>query len=94
MLWLTKLAHILKTIEVNSQACRFCYAIFISNPECVVVSWGRRTALCALALCAGALGVLKSFMPHYRAYLALEFLEAALGYGFNSAAYVMSMSRT
>lgn len=87
MLWLTKLAHILKTIEVNSQ-------VEVSNPECVVVSWGRRTALCALALCAGALGVLKSFMPHYRSYLALEFLEAALGYGFNSAAYVMSMSRT
>ncbi|XP_052741002.1 organic cation transporter protein-like [Bicyclus anynana] len=51
--------------------------------------WGRRTALCALAACAGALGVLKSFMPNYRAYVALEFLEAALGYGFNSAAYVM-----
>ncbi|XP_045769544.1 organic cation transporter protein-like isoform X2 [Maniola jurtina] len=51
--------------------------------------WGRRTAFCSLSFCAGALGIVKSLMPHYRAYLALEFLEAALGYGFTSAAYVM-----
>ncbi|XP_032516811.2 organic cation transporter protein-like [Danaus plexippus] len=51
--------------------------------------YGRRTAFCIFAACAGVLGIIKSFMPNYSAYLTMEFLEAALGYGFNSAVYVM-----
>lgn len=38
----------------------------------------------------GVMGIVKSFSVHYRMYLAFEFLEAALGYGFTSAAYVLS----
>ncbi|XP_041980241.1 organic cation transporter protein-like [Aricia agestis] len=53
--------------------------------------WGRRTAFCVFVACAGCLGVVKSFAPSYPLYLAMEFLEAALGYGFNSAAYVMAV---
>lgn len=52
--------------------------------------WGRRTAFCIFAAFAGALGIVKSFSHNYQLYLAMEFFEAALGYGFNSAAYVMS----
>ncbi|XP_013173256.1 PREDICTED: organic cation transporter protein-like [Papilio xuthus] len=51
--------------------------------------WGRRTAFCVFSGCAGTLGLLKSFSLNYYMYVALEFLEAALGYGFGSAAYVM-----
>ncbi|XP_013141544.1 PREDICTED: organic cation transporter protein-like [Papilio polytes] len=51
--------------------------------------WGRRTAFCVFSGCAGALGLIKSFSLNYYMYVALEFLEAALGYGFGSAAYVM-----
>ncbi|XP_050348279.1 organic cation transporter protein-like [Nymphalis io] len=51
--------------------------------------WGRRTAFCVFSGFAGALGIIKSFAPNYQLYLAMEFFEAALGYGFNSAAYVM-----
>ncbi|CAK1555048.1 unnamed protein product [Leptosia nina] len=51
--------------------------------------WGRRTAFCVFSAFAGALGLVKSYASNYGVYLALEFFEAALGYGFNSAAYVM-----
>ncbi|XP_037969232.2 organic cation transporter protein-like [Plutella xylostella] len=51
--------------------------------------YGRRTAFCIMSGCAGALGVIKSFSVSYPMYLAVEFFEAALGYGFNSAGYVM-----
>ncbi|XP_022121629.2 organic cation transporter protein [Pieris rapae] len=51
--------------------------------------WGRRTAFCVFGAFAGVLGLVKSFAPNYNSYIALEFLEAALGYGFNSAAYVI-----
>ncbi|XP_045499390.1 organic cation transporter protein-like [Colias croceus] len=51
--------------------------------------WGRRTAFCIFAAFAGVLGVAKSFANSYNVYITLEFFEAALGYGFNSAAYVM-----
>lgn len=51
--------------------------------------WGRRTAFCVFSGCAGALGLVKSFSTDYRMFVAFEFLEAALGYGFNSAGYVM-----
>lgn len=51
--------------------------------------WGRRTAFCVFSGCAGALGLVKSFSTDYGMYVAFEFLEAALGYGFNSAGYVM-----
>jgi hypothetical protein len=36
------------------------------------------------------LGILKGFSTNYYMYVAVEFLEAMLGYGFNSASYVMS----
>lgn len=39
---------------------------------------------------AGVMGILKAFSVNYQMYLAMEFFEAALGYGFNSAGYVMS----
>ncbi|CAH0719740.1 unnamed protein product, partial [Brenthis ino] len=51
--------------------------------------WGRRTAFCIFSAFAGVLGIVKSFAFNYQLYLATEFFEAALGYGFNSAAYVM-----
>lgn len=38
----------------------------------------------------GVLGIIKGCSINYQMYLAFEFLEAALGYGFTSAAYVMS----
>lgn len=55
----------------------------------VLYRWGRRTAFCVFSGCAGTLGLVKSFSRDYRMLLAFEFLEAALGYGFNSAGYVM-----
>ncbi|CAH2047607.1 unnamed protein product, partial [Iphiclides podalirius] len=51
--------------------------------------WGRRTAFCIFSACAGVMGLLKSFSVGYHMYVILEFLEAALGYGFGSAAYIM-----
>ncbi|CAF4852802.1 unnamed protein product [Pieris macdunnoughi] len=51
--------------------------------------WGRRTAFCVFGAFAGVLGLVKSLAPNYNTYIALEFFEAALGYGFNSAAYVI-----
>ncbi|XP_068633971.1 organic cation transporter protein-like [Battus philenor] len=51
--------------------------------------WGRLTAFCVFSTCAGVLGLVKSFSINYNMYLTLEFLEAALGYGFGSAVYVM-----
>ncbi|XP_072932974.1 organic cation transporter protein-like [Epargyreus clarus] len=51
--------------------------------------WGRRTAFCIFSAFMGVLGLVKSLSPNYQMYLAMEFFEAALGYGFNSAAYVM-----
>ncbi|CAK1585788.1 unnamed protein product [Parnassius mnemosyne] len=51
--------------------------------------WGRLTAFCIFSACAGVMGLIKSFSVNYQMYIALEFLEAALGYGFASAAYVM-----
>ncbi|CAG5054688.1 unnamed protein product [Parnassius apollo] len=53
--------------------------------------WGRLTAFCIFSACAGVLGLIKSFSVNYQMYIALEFLEAALGYGFGSAAYVMGV---
>lgn len=35
------------------------------------------------------MGLVKSFSRDYHMLVAFEFLEAMLGYGFNSAAYVM-----
>lgn len=52
--------------------------------------FGRRTAFCIFGACAGVLGIVKGFSVNYQMYLTMEFFEAALGYGFNSAAYVMS----
>ncbi|KAJ8723058.1 hypothetical protein PYW08_002970 [Mythimna loreyi] len=52
-------------------------------------TFGRRTAFCLFSACAGVLGIVKAFSVNYQMYLAMEFLEAALGYGFNSAGYVM-----
>ncbi|KAL4709661.1 hypothetical protein ACJJTC_007392 [Scirpophaga incertulas] len=51
--------------------------------------FGRRTAFCIFGGFAGALGLLKSFSVSYPMYLTVEFLEAMLGSGFNSAGYVM-----
>ncbi|CAG9787575.1 unnamed protein product [Diatraea saccharalis] len=51
--------------------------------------FGRRTAFCIFSGFAGALGVLKGFAVNYQMYVATEFFEAMLGYGFNSAGYVM-----
>ncbi|XP_028161577.1 organic cation transporter protein-like [Ostrinia furnacalis] len=51
--------------------------------------YGRRTAFCIFSACAGVLGIVKALSVNYQMYVALEFFEAALGYGFNSAAYVM-----
>ncbi|XP_059057321.1 organic cation transporter protein-like [Achroia grisella] len=50
---------------------------------------GRRTAFCVFSAFAAIMGIIKAFSINYYMYLTLEFLEAALGYGFNSAAYVM-----
>lgn len=52
--------------------------------------YGRRTAFCLFSAFAGVMGILKAFSVNYQMYLAMEFFEAALGYGFNSAGYVMS----
>ncbi|XP_047990146.1 organic cation transporter protein-like [Leguminivora glycinivorella] len=52
-------------------------------------SYGRRTAFCLFGACAGALGLVKAFSYNYTMYVTMEWFEAALGYGFNSAAYVM-----
>uniref|UniRef100_A0A2A4K5Q8 Major facilitator superfamily (MFS) profile domain-containing protein n=2 Tax=Heliothis virescens TaxID=7102 RepID=A0A2A4K5Q8_HELVI len=52
-------------------------------------TFGRRTAFCLFSACAAVLGIVKAFSINYQMYLSMEFLEAALGYGFNSAAYVM-----
>ncbi|CAB3246743.1 unnamed protein product [Arctia plantaginis] len=54
-------------------------------------TYGRRTAFCIFSAFAGFMGIIKSFSLNYEMYLALEFLEAALGYGFNSAAYVLML---
>ncbi|KAM3955702.1 organic cation transporter protein [Aphomia sociella] len=50
---------------------------------------GRRTAFCIFAAFAAVLGIIKSMSVNYQMYITFEFLEAALGYGFSSAAYVM-----
>lgn len=55
-----------------------------------IFSYGRRTAFCMFSACAGVLGIVKALSVDYHMYVAVEFFEAALGYGFNSAAYVMS----
>ncbi|XP_063362491.1 organic cation transporter protein-like [Cydia amplana] len=52
-------------------------------------AYGRRTAFCLFGACAGVLGLVKAFSYNYAMYVVMEWLEAALGYGFNSAAYVM-----
>ncbi|CAH0682900.1 unnamed protein product [Spodoptera exigua] len=52
-------------------------------------TYGRRTAFCLFSAFAGVMGILKAFSVNYQMYLAMEFFEAALGYGFNSAGYVM-----
>ncbi|KAG6440885.1 hypothetical protein O3G_MSEX001434 [Manduca sexta] len=52
-------------------------------------TYGRRTAFCVFSAFAGVLGIVKGFSLNYQMYVAMEFFEAALGYGFNSAAYVM-----
>ncbi|XP_013196045.2 organic cation transporter protein [Amyelois transitella] len=51
--------------------------------------WGRRTAFCIFSGCAGALGIVKALSINYNMYISMEFFEAMLGYGFNSAGYVM-----
>ncbi|XP_053604460.1 solute carrier family 22 member 3-like isoform X2 [Plodia interpunctella] len=51
--------------------------------------WGRRTAFCIFSGCAGALGIVKALSINYDMYISMEFFEAMLGYGFNSAGYVM-----
>ncbi|XP_026753260.3 organic cation transporter protein-like [Galleria mellonella] len=50
---------------------------------------GRRTAFCIFSAFAAIMGIIKALSINYYMYLVFEFLEAALGYGFNSAAYVM-----
>ncbi|XP_075975003.1 organic cation transporter protein-like [Anticarsia gemmatalis] len=52
-------------------------------------TFGRRTAFCIFSAFAGVMGIVKAFSLNYYMYLVLEFLEAALGYGFNSAGYVL-----
>ncbi|XP_049872467.1 organic cation transporter protein-like [Pectinophora gossypiella] len=52
-------------------------------------AWGRRTAFCIFSFFAGLMGIIKAFSVNYQMYVAVEFFEAALGYGFNSAAYIM-----
>ncbi|XP_034829191.1 solute carrier family 22 member 6-like [Maniola hyperantus] len=51
--------------------------------------WGRRAALVASGAGAGALGLCKSLAGSYPAYLALEFLETALGASVYPAAFVL-----
>ncbi|KAI5633336.1 sugar transporter domain-containing protein [Phthorimaea operculella] len=52
-------------------------------------SYGRRTAFCIFSFFAGLMGIIKSTSVNYQMYIAMEFFEAALGYGFTSAGYVM-----
>ncbi|CAH0399952.1 unnamed protein product [Chilo suppressalis] len=51
--------------------------------------FGRRTAFCIFSAFAGVLGILKGFSVNYEMYVTTEFFEAMLGYGFNSAGYVL-----
>ncbi|XP_028042239.1 organic cation transporter protein-like [Bombyx mandarina] len=52
-------------------------------------TYGRRTAFCIFSAFAAVLGIVKGLSINYQMYVAMEFFEAALGYGFNSAGYVM-----
>ncbi|XP_038214097.1 solute carrier family 22 member 6-like [Zerene cesonia] len=51
--------------------------------------WGRRAALLSSGVGAGFLGLCKSFVNSYPAYLAMEFLETVFGASVYPAAFVL-----
>ncbi|XP_041980413.1 organic cation transporter protein-like isoform X3 [Aricia agestis] len=67
--------------------------LFISLPLTGIISdkFGRKLALSVASLMNGIFGVLRSFSTSYIMMLVLEFLEAALGAGAYSTAFVIAM---
>ncbi|XP_063535088.1 organic cation transporter protein-like [Cydia strobilella] len=53
--------------------------------------WGRRTALAINAVIRASLGLSRSWVNTYVGFTALQFLEAALGSGVFSSAYILVM---
>ncbi|XP_026749956.2 organic cation transporter protein-like [Galleria mellonella] len=68
-------------------------ALIISLPLTGVVSdrYGRKLALSVVSLCNGIMGLIRSFSVNYEMLLAFEFLEAVLGAGAYSTAFVFAM---
>ncbi|XP_072938088.1 organic cation transporter protein-like [Epargyreus clarus] len=67
--------------------------LFISLPLTGIISdkYGRKLALSVASLMNGVCGVIRSFSVNYPMMLAFEFLEAALGAGAYSTAFVIAM---
>ncbi|CAH2049543.1 unnamed protein product, partial [Iphiclides podalirius] len=67
--------------------------LFISLPLTGIVSdrYGRKVALSIASLMNGVFGFIRSFSTSYTMMLTFEFLEAALGAGAYSTAFVLAM---
>ncbi|KAL0880492.1 hypothetical protein ABMA27_002900 [Loxostege sticticalis] len=67
--------------------------LFAALPLTSYVSdtWGRRTAFVLTAVCAGIMGLIRSFSPNYIMYLAFEFLDATLGSGVYSSGFILAL---
>ncbi|CAH0675737.1 unnamed protein product [Chilo suppressalis] len=61
------------------------FASYISD------TYGRRTAVVLTAASAGLMGLIRSFSPNYIMYLVFEFLDATLGSGVYSAAFILAL---
>lgn len=53
--------------------------------------YGRRIALLICVTLSTAAGLIRSFAPNYLSYVAMEFLDTALGSGFYSAGFILGM---
>ncbi|CAG9787560.1 unnamed protein product [Diatraea saccharalis] len=54
-------------------------------------TFGRRTAVVLTAVCAGLMGLIRSFSPNYSMYLVFEFLDATLGSGVYSSGFILAL---
>ncbi|XP_068622574.1 organic cation transporter protein-like [Battus philenor] len=67
--------------------------LFLSLPLTGIISdrYGRKVALAIASLMNGVFGLIRSFSTNYTMMLAFEFLEAGLGAGAYSTAFVLAM---
>lgn len=56
-----------------------------------VPRFGRRTALVLTSVAPAVVGVIRAFSTSYIMYLCFEFLEAVVGAGVYSTAFVLGM---